>query len=116
MQSMPEARPSPLICSGDEIRSQSVSFDVAADGEEVFVALHGERLESALVEWSFPGGSMSGMPSLRMRDGHPSHEFGQIVVCSAFWPEHQVPVIRHHGVGRLILILGIVQADCLRLG
>ena len=45
----PKASPMPLLGTGDQIRANGVSFDVADDSEEMLVAFNWERLETTLI-------------------------------------------------------------------
>ena len=51
---MPQARPTPSFRLTDKPGTYGISFNVAAHGIEVFVALNRERLKSPLVKWSGP--------------------------------------------------------------
>ena len=96
LQPVPETAPLPVIRPFHELRSQGISLDVPADREKVFVVLHREGLEAALVEMARPDGAVVRVPPLRVSQRQPSHEFGQIAVASR--PQHQVPMIRHQAI------------------
>ena len=70
---------------------------VTADGEEMIVGLHGERLETTLVKVTGTDGMVMGVPALGVGQGQPPHEVGEVPI--AVGPEQEVEVIGQHAVG-----------------
>ena len=61
---MPQASPTPLFCSVDQIGFERVALDVPADGQKVLVVLNGKRFESTLIKMSSSGIAAMSMPAL----------------------------------------------------
>jgi len=61
------------------------------------IGLHRKRLETALIDWTRPGGVMVGMPALRMGDGDPPQHLRELPITPR--PEEEMPVIRHQAIG-----------------
>jgi len=93
----PEAGPLPVFRLCHQLRPERIAFDVARDGEEVFIGLHRKRFEPALINRAGARGVVMRMPALRMRDGNPAEDFRKFPVLPG--PEEQVPMIRHEAIG-----------------
>jgi hypothetical protein len=97
-QASPQAPPSPILGPARQAGEQRVSLYVAANGEEVLVGLHGERLETTLVQMTGAGGLVMGVPPLGMGQGQPLHELGQVPIAAG--PEQEVEVIGHQEISQ----------------
>ena len=60
------------------------------------IVLDGERLEAALVDVAGAGRVAMGVPTLRVREGQPAGEAGEVVFFS--WPNDQMPMVGHHAI------------------
>jgi hypothetical protein len=89
----PQTAPSPLLGAVNQIRAQSVSLDVTANGEEMDVLLHGEGFEASLIKVPSSGGRAMSVPALHMRERYQAYEIGETPVLLR--PQNKVPVIRH---------------------
>lgn len=54
-----------------------------------------ELLQSPLIDVPHARRPMMGMPVLRMRDGKPTKELGNLLVLACPGPDHEIPVIAH---------------------
>lgn len=93
----PEARPLPIFRLCDQLRPERVAFDIACDGQEMFIGLGRKGFEAALIDRACPGSAMVGMPALGMRHGDPAEDFRKFPVQPG--PEKQMPMIRHEAIG-----------------
>ena len=91
------AAPLPILRVRHQARSQWIPLDIPAEDQEVPVTLHGDRLESALVDGTPALASVCPPPALRVGACQPMHETREAVV--GFGPDDEVPVIRHDAVG-----------------
>ncbi len=94
----PETTPSPVLCSGHQVGSQGVTFDVATHRQEIPVALNRERLESALVQMAATAHPLKGMPAKRMRSRKPSEVPRKVPVPLGM--KHHVPVVWHQAISK----------------
>ncbi len=94
----PEAGPPPVLGPLDQVGPQGIPLDIAADGQEVLVALHGERLETPLVKMVGPRVMIVCVPAHGVRVREPADEGGQLAVGPR--PQHHVPMIGHQAVGQ----------------
>ncbi len=93
----PETRPLPVTRTSHQLRSQGIALYIARDGQEMLIGLHRERFEAALIQEAGPGGVMMRMPPLRMRDGDPAQDLGEVAIMSR--RKQKMPVIGHQTVG-----------------
>jgi len=100
MMPSPEAAPPPVLRPANQVRSQGVSLDIAAHGEEMVFRLDRERLEASLIHVAGTATVPMGMPPLRVREGKPSDKPRQFTV--GVRPDHEVPMIRHQAPGKKV--------------
>lgn len=100
MMPSPEAAPPPVLRPANQVRSQGVSLDIAAHGEEMVFRLDRERLEASLIHVAGTATVPMGMPPLRVREGKPSDKPRQFAV--GVRPDHEVPMIRHQAPGKKV--------------
>ncbi len=81
----------------DELRGEGVSFDVAAEGEEVLIALDGEGFEAALVEVAVADGAVGDAPAHGVGVGEPAEEVGDL--GGGGGADDEVPVVGHEAEG-----------------
>ena len=87
----------PELGAGDEVGIKRIALDVAAEGEEMIVALDGEGFEAALVEVAVADGVMGDAPAHGVSVGEPAEKIGELVVF--FRPDDEVPVGGHEAEG-----------------
>ena len=89
----PQATPTPLLGTRNQVRSQSIALHVTTNGEEIIVFLYWKRLEAALIEVTAPCVLEMGVPALGVGQRKPTNEprkFPRFV-----WFDDHVPVIGH---------------------
>ena len=64
----------PLFRTIHQMRPQRVSFNVAADCQEMLILLDGKRLEASLIEVTRPRAVPLGVPALSMCQRQPPNE------------------------------------------
>ena len=57
-----------------------------------------KRLEAALVDVAHAGRAVMGVPALRVGDGEPAEEFGDLLVLPLPRPDDEVPMVAHQRV------------------
>lgn len=90
------ACPLPILGMGDKLPSEGVALHVAAQLNQVPVALHGDGLVAALIDGPTAGAAVRSPQGLRVCGSQPLHEGGEIPIMQG--PQDQMPVIRHEGV------------------
>ena len=98
MFACPEAAPGPVLGPFDQAGRQGVALDVAADLQEVLVALDREALEAALVEVAEADGVVGDAPAHGVGVGEPAEEGGELRRLGR--PDDEVPVVAHHAPGQ----------------
>lgn len=94
-----------MFGAGHEFGAHGIAFDVAADGQEVFVVLDREAFEASLIEVSLAAGLVVGVVAHGMGGGDPSHEAAHFAVDG--WAEDQVPVIGHQDVAEELDLIAL---------
>lgn len=95
-----KAGPGPVGSVADELGAGGVGLDIAAEGEEVNVILHGEAFEAALVEVAAGGVVVMGVVAAGVGDADPANELAEGLV--GFGPDDQMPVVGHEAVGEQV--------------
>ena len=98
MQASPCAAPYPILSSMHKPRPHRVSFYIAAHGVKMLVALHGERLETSLVDVPFSFTVVGLLPATSMGGSQLVHERGQLIIL--FRPQNKVPVVGHQTIAK----------------
>ena len=88
----------PVLGTADEIGSEGVAFDVAAEGEKMFVPLDGEGFEAILIEVAIADGVVGGAPAHGVGVGEPAEEGGELAIL--LWPDDEMPVGGHEAEGK----------------
>src|SRR5690606_23567024 len=86
-----------------------ISLDVTTEAREVQVWLYGDRPEAPLVDRAGANASMRAAPPDSVRSRQPVH--GRAEMTDVQRPHYEVPMIRHHTVGKQRQSVG-----CYRLG
>jgi hypothetical protein len=105
-----QARPRPAFGPLHQSGRQGIAFDVAANGEEVFVFFNGKGLKAALVKRPGTAAVVVRVPTHGMRQGQPMQELGQFAVLMG--PDNEVEVIGHEAIGQQAhghFVLGLAQ-------
>ena len=90
------AAPAPVLNPLRQARPHRVSLDIPQHREQVLVALHRKRFESALIQMARSAGVIVGMPPHRVRHRQPLQEFGHLRV--GLRPHDQMPMVRHQRI------------------
>ena len=93
-----ETTPTPVFRSLHQIGSQSIAFDIPAQGQKVIIIMHGKRLEASLIKISRAGRFAMSVPSLRLSQRQPADKPRQIIIFLR--PHDQMPVISHQAIGQ----------------
>ena len=93
-----QAAPWPVFGSLDQVCPQGVPLDVATGREQVLVALHRERLETALVDVPAAPAVAVRVPALRVGQRQPADKPREFAVPAR--PDDQMPVVGHHAIGQ----------------
>src|SRR5258708_38930028 len=78
--SPPQAGPAPVLRSLDQVGAERVAFNVTHDSEEMRILLHGETLETPLIEMATTQRMVMRVPAHRMGVRQPLHEGSQFAV------------------------------------
>jgi hypothetical protein len=89
MISRPQAAPTSVLRSRYAPCTHGIPLDVAQNGQQMFVALHREALESTLIKMSVTHGPMRDPPAHRMRVPQPTEEGRDLAV--GLRPDNKVP-------------------------
>ena len=93
-----ETTPTPVFRSLHQIGSQSIAFDVPAQGEKMIIILHRKRLESPLIKVPGTRRFTMSVPSLRVSQRQPADKPRQLIIFLR--PHDQMPVISHQAIGQ----------------
>ena len=91
---MPQASPTPLFCSIDQIGLECVAFNIPADRQKMFIILDGKGFKSALIKMTGSGISAMSVPALRVCQREPADKSRQLSIFVRF--DDEVPVIAQH--------------------
>ena len=89
-----KAAPTPILGSFHQIGAQGIPFHITANGAEVLVILHRNRLEPALIQVSVAAAVTVSMTTLRVCQRQPTRKPIQSTIFPR--PHHQMPMIRQH--------------------
>ncbi len=89
-----EGCPTPILGSFHQIGAQGIPFHITANGAEVLVILHRNRLEPALIQVSAAAAVTVSMTTLRVCQRQPTRKPIQSTIFPR--PHHQMPMIRQH--------------------
>ena len=89
-----KAAPTPILGSFHQIGAQGIPFHITANGAEVLVILHRNRLEPALIQVSAAAAVTVSMTTLRVCQRQPTRKPIQSTIFPR--PHHQMPMIRQH--------------------
>ena len=95
----PVARPSPVFGSRHQTRSHWIAFNIAEQSEQVSVAVHQDRLETALKH--MPCQSVTAVEALGVDAVDMTHQSRQI---GPMCVQHQVRVIAHHAISQQLSV------------
>ena len=97
LQPAPERTPPPSFCALHEFGTQSVSFHVPTDREEMAAILDGKTLETPLINVSLTGSMRVCVIPHRVRRRHPAKRLthGSILIRT----KGKMPVVRHRLIG-----------------
>jgi hypothetical protein len=95
---MVEAAVGPGLSAADEVGGKGISFDIAEECQEMFIALNRKGFEAILVEVAVANRVMGGSPADGVGVGEPAEEGGKLSVFSG--PNHEMPVGRHETEGK----------------
>ena len=97
LQAGPGGAPAPFFGRVDEPGPQRIPLDVAHHREQMFVALHGERFEAALIEVAGAAGAVVGVPPHGVRHAQPAEKLADLVGLGR--TDDEMPMIGHHDQG-----------------
>ena len=95
-----QTAPAVILSSIDCVGRQGVSFDITANGMEVFVVLDRKASKPPLVNVAMPRRSVVSVIPLRMGERNPTDKSGHAAIFE--WRQNHVPVIFHPLVGNQI--------------
>src|SRR5271157_5061226 len=105
----PQAAPTPVLRSRNTRCTHGIPLDVSQNGQQMFVALHREALESSLIKMSVTHGPMRDPPAHCMRVRQPTEESRDLAVCLR--PDNKVPMVRQDTVGQDADRVSLVRLD-----